>query len=130
MHDGLLSRVVCRRNVTLKIWSGGVSASSALPLSEQHIRQPLLRQLLSPMCREGHCGPEDRAVRSSSSQLPSLVVILSDPDHMVGIDNSERRHAITNHCEQGDKYIVDNIDKIRLSIIDIDPACDGKQMSR
>lgn len=60
-----------------------------------------------------------------AANLPRQECVVSDENHVVRIDGTERGQSISHNCEQGDEDVVNDVDNIELSSSNIDPAYAG-----
>lgn len=60
------------------------------------------------------------------SPVPSVVVVVSDVDHVIGIHSTEGSQAVTDDGEQSYQDTVDYMDNIDLPSANIDPANEEK----
>ena len=58
---------------------------------------------------------------SLSSQSPRQLMVMSNEYHVVSIDGSEGRKAVTNQREESHQHVVNDVNEIRLSISSIYP---------
>jgi hypothetical protein len=48
------------------------------------------------------------------SFFPGLAVVMRDIDHVIGVDGTEGRQAVTNDCEEGYHDVVDDVNNVVL----------------
>jgi hypothetical protein len=56
------------------------------------------------------------------SPRPSVVVIMSYVNHVIGVDGSEGSKAVTNDGEESDQDAIYDVHNINLPATDVDPA--------
>jgi hypothetical protein len=151
MHDASRFRVACKKCEISRVWFGGVSTELAPFPTKQGRTGPvsLLSTETEPRglgwtglacypsasrCdlvdqeEEACCAASKscglmavNVVRSGEHRKYRELTIMSHKHHMVRINGTERGETVAHNAEQGDQGIVDDVDRIKLPITNINP---------